>query len=135
MNLDLSSFQKALASLDEAIKAYQANSSNDFIRDACIQRFEFSYELAWKMLRRYLKENSPTETRINELNFQSLIRLGSDQGLLKNGWNSWKIYRQARNNTSHNYNEAISQEVIQQIPAFYVDANYLLDKLKKKNES
>jgi hypothetical protein len=40
--LDLSSLEKTLATLKEATLAFDQAPSNLFIRDACIQRFEYS---------------------------------------------------------------------------------------------
>lgn len=105
MKLILTQLEKTLASLHEALKEYESNTNNLFIRDSCIQRFEYSYELSWKMLKRHLKLTEPRSSEIEELNFQSLIRLGSDKGLLKHGWDNWKIYREAINITSHAYDE------------------------------
>lgn len=46
MKLDLSSLKKAVASLDEALKAHDREPRNKFIIDSCIQRFEYTYELS-----------------------------------------------------------------------------------------
>ncbi|HTQ70048.1 MAG TPA: nucleotidyltransferase substrate binding protein, partial [Acidocella sp.] len=53
--IDLSSLNRALATLDEALAAHARVPEDKLIRDACIQRFEYSYELSHKMLRRYLE--------------------------------------------------------------------------------
>jgi nucleotidyltransferase substrate binding protein (TIGR01987 family) len=56
MLLDLSSFDEALASLDRAAIRAQAAPADEDLRDAVIQRFEYTYELAWKMLKRHLEQ-------------------------------------------------------------------------------
>lgn len=134
MKLILTPLQKAIASLKEAIDAYQIEPSNLFVRDSCIQRFEYTYELSWKMLKRYLKLSEPSSENIEELNFQSLIRLGSDRGLLQNGWDKWKVYREARNITSHAYNEEKAKEIISYISDFHIEAQFLLEKLLSAND-
>jgi len=48
--LILTPLTKAVASLELAL----VQPKNEFVRDAVIQRFEYTYELCWKMLRRYL---------------------------------------------------------------------------------
>ena len=48
MKLDLSSFEKTLVLLSNVLKEYEKNS-NEFMRDACIQRFKYCYELAVKI--------------------------------------------------------------------------------------
>jgi hypothetical protein len=51
--LDLTSMENALRRFSEALQAYDNDTTNTLYRDACIQRFEFSYELSHKMLKRF----------------------------------------------------------------------------------
>lgn len=129
MELDFTSFSKAILSLEEALNEYKVNS-NAFIRDACIQRFEYTYELAWKMLKRYLEITSANPVEVDEMSFQTLIRVGSERGLLLNGWDKWAEYRKARSTTSHVYNEAKASEVFAAIPGFLIDAKHLIKQLQ-----
>jgi nucleotidyltransferase substrate binding protein (TIGR01987 family) len=131
MKLDLSSFSKAILSLQESLDEYAINKNN-FIRDACIQRFEYTYELAWKMLKRHLELVSPNPAELDEMSFQNMIRTGSEKGLLLHGWDTWAAYRKARSTTSHVYNENKAQEVFVQIPEFLKDAKFLLSALQSK---
>ncbi|QLH41985.1 MAG: nucleotidyltransferase substrate binding protein [Coxiellaceae bacterium] len=103
--LDFSSFQKAVISLDEALEAHRQDLNNRFIRDAAIQRFEYTYELASKMLRRYLLMAESSSQEVIEQSFPNLIRTGFERGLLLNSWDVWQKYRYARNITSHTYDE------------------------------
>lgn len=128
-SLNLQSFQKALASLEEVIFEFNKDTENKFIRDACIQRFEYTYELSGKMLRRYLELTETTPSEITEMSFPNLIRTGSKRGLLLKDWEQWFIYRNARNLTSHTYDEKKADQVIKIIPAFFEDAKYLFTKI------
>ena len=121
--IDLTSLTRALATLDEALAAHARAPEDKFIRDACIQRFEYSYELSHKMLRRYLEASEPTDIR--ELSFPSLIRLGHQRGLLAESWDIWSAFRDARNATSHAYDELKAVKVIKQIPSFAKAAHHL----------
>lgn len=129
MKLDLTSFINAINSLEEALQEHSRNQ-NSFIRDACIQRFEYTYELSWKMLKRFLEITSANPGDIDEMSFQNLIRSGSERGLLLNGWDIWANYRKARSTTSHVYNEIKANEVFAEIPSFLNEAKYLLKKLQ-----
>jgi nucleotidyltransferase substrate binding protein (TIGR01987 family) len=135
MNLkdfDISSLEKAISSLDEAVSAYLLQESNNFIRDAAIQRFEYSYELSHKMLKRYLEITEPSAEAVDQMLFPDLIRTASERGLLLGGWDVWKDYRHARNATSHTYDEKKAKAVYQVIPGFLKEASYLLSELKKR---
>ena len=51
-NRNLKSFEKALLQLGDALE----ESESPIVRDACLQRFEFSYELLWKTLKVFLED-------------------------------------------------------------------------------
>lgn len=132
MRLDLSSFENALDTLLEALNAHEEEPENRFIRDACIQRFEYSYELAYKFLRRYLEEAEPIPADVSDLDFSGLIRLGFKRGILAAEWVEWKEFRNSRNITSHAYDEQKADAVLKEIPNFYVEARFLLRQIKKR---
>ena len=50
--LDLTPLARALAALDRGLTRWQAAPNDAELLDACIQRFEFTFELCWKMLKR-----------------------------------------------------------------------------------
>ena len=134
MKLELSSFEKALASLDEALAEYD-RTQNQFVKDACIHRFEYTYELAHKLLKRQLEAMSATPAEIDQMSFPDMIRTGAERGLLANSWDKWKLFRDARNATSHAYNEKKANEVFERIPAFRDEAAFLLARLQERNSA
>lgn len=132
MKLELSSFENALTSLDEALAEFD-RTQNQFVKDACIQRFEYTYELAHKLLKRQLEAMSPNPSEIDQMSFADMIRSGAERGLLANGWDEWRRFRDARNATSHAYNEKKANEVFVRIPAFRDEAAFLLARLAERN--
>ncbi|MBI4128210.1 MAG: nucleotidyltransferase substrate binding protein [Parcubacteria group bacterium] len=64
--LSLAPLKKAVASLEKAL----AQTKDEFSRDSVIQRFEYTYELCWKSLKRYLFLNA----QIEESNIKNLFR-------------------------------------------------------------
>ena len=132
IQLDLSSLENALQRLNEALQAYTADTSNSLYRDACIQRFEFCYELSHKLLKRYLELAAPNPAEIDELAFPDLIRTASEQGLLRNGWDRWKDYRKARSTSSQTYDDDKAIEVMQIVPDFLAEGQAMLLELKKR---
>ncbi|MEM9242739.1 MAG: HI0074 family nucleotidyltransferase substrate-binding subunit [Pseudomonadota bacterium] len=131
MKLDLSSLEKALFSLEQALSEYNQRP-DDFIRDACIQRFKYNYELSWKLLRRYLAMIAVANINMAALSFSDLIRVGSKRNLLLSDWLVWKNYRVARNNTIHAYSSKKAEEIFAVIPDFFKDAQFLLKQLQQR---
>lgn len=125
MTLLLTPLQNAIKRLKEALDASAADPLDSLIRDAVIQRFEFTYEISHQTLRRYLLENANSEEKVRLLVFANLIRTGSEYGLLQGEWADWAEYRKMRGKTSHTYDEVIALEVIAGIPAFLAEAEHL----------
>ena len=133
MKLDITSLENAVKSLKLALDEFEKTQSV-FVKDACIQRFEYTYELSHKMLKRQLEAMSANPAEYDGMSFQNIIRAGSEVGLLLNGWDRWKEYRKERGTTSHAYSEEKANEVFEIIPDFYQEAKYLLEQLAKHNE-
>lgn len=132
MSIDISPLVNAVARLEEGYARYLQNIADQQIRDGLIQRFEFTYDLSDKMLKRFLEETSATPETIDLLSFQARIRTGNEQELLLNDWGRWKLYRDMRNVTSHTYDEAKALEVVEGIPDFIEEARFLRDKLAER---
>jgi len=80
---------------------------NEFIRDAVIQRFEYTYELCWKFIKRDLTEDLGSEA-INMLSRRDLFRTAADRGLISDPL-PWFTFHKARNETSHTYNKKTAE--------------------------
>lgn len=94
-------FQRATIRLHEACE----QTENSFIRDSVIQRFEFCWELAWKVLRFKL-----LEVGIEASNPRSVFQEALVAGLIRDG-NRWTEAQRMRNLTSHTYDEALAKQV------------------------
>lgn len=135
--LDLNSLEKAVAALQSAIRIYDENPLAEdapekiLLRDGVIQRFEFTFELSWKMLKRYLEQYGLE--RIDTLNNRDLFRVGCEQGLLRDA-SPWFHYLKMRNQTSHVYDDAKAREVFCAARDFLPDVQALLAQLKEKTE-
>lgn len=130
VTLDLTPLQRAIERLDEGWKRYQQDISDSQIRDGLIQRFEFTYEIGHKMLKRHLEATSANPGELDGISFQDLIRSGNERGLLLSDWPQWRRFRDMRGKTSHTYDEAIALEVVASIPDFQREATYLLEQLQ-----
>ncbi|WP_439291023.1 nucleotidyltransferase substrate binding protein [Lonepinella koalarum] len=118
VKLDFSPLINAIERLKEGLIRYQTDISDIQIRDGLIQRFEFTYELSHKMLKRYLAQISPNPEQYDSMSFQDLIRSGNEKGLLLGEWKDWKTYREMRLRTSHTYDEDVALNVVEGIPQF-----------------
>ena len=128
MQLDFSSFVKAVTRLDEGLKRYDLDTGDAQIRDGLIQRFEFAYDLAHKMLRRQLEAVSANPDQVDRLSFADLIRSVNEHGLIKSDWPAWRTWREMRRTTSHTYDEAKALQVVEGIPGFLAEAQDLAER-------
>jgi nucleotidyltransferase substrate binding protein (TIGR01987 family) len=132
MRLDFTSLEKALNSLHRAILRSQASPGDEELRDAVIQRFEYSYELCWKMLKRRLEQDVPDPSGIDRLSFRELLREAAERGYVQDV-ERWMDYRGLRNITAHTYDEQKARDVHQAAVEFYDDARVLLKALQSGN--
>ena len=112
MKLSLTSLEKALKSLADSLALYQEHCEDEglrlALRDSVIQRFEYSFELAWKHLKRYLALEG--ESGLDAFTRRELFRRAWEKGLLDSS-EEWFGYLKMRNLSSHTYKESTAQEV------------------------
>ena len=113
-------FTNAVERLREGVQAYQENPAK-IIRDGVIQRFEFTCELAWKTTREFLLDQGFTELNSPK----ATMRKAFSYGLIDDE-QAWIALLNARNQTSHIYDDATAQEIYSQIESEFVS---LFDKL------
>jgi len=123
--LIISPLKKALTSLRVALD----QPKNEFTRDAAIQRFEYSYELACKLLKRYL--STETGESVEGLARRELYRIARDNGLITDV-SRWMTFHDARNRTSHVYNEQVADEMYETSKSFLPEAESLYENLEKR---
>jgi len=103
----LKQFQKAVNRLDEVLK----QEKNEFIRDAAIQRFEFTFDLSWKVIKAFLEENKG-------------VICNSPKGCFREAYKQeiieyddfWTEMTDYRNKTAHIYKEELDEEIYAILP-------------------
>lgn len=119
----LNNFKNALQRLKEAAIELQQINASDVVRDGVIQRFEFTYELAWKTTKAYLEDIGI----VDKLSPKSVIKEAYAQKLIVNEQN-WLLMLHDRNMTSHVYKEEMAQEIAERITVCYITEFELLVK-------
>jgi nucleotidyltransferase substrate binding protein (TIGR01987 family) len=124
--MKLTNFQNALQRLTEAVNEFKQPESSDVIRDGVIQRFEFTYELAWKTTKVYLEDIGVVEVNSPK----AVIKEAFAQKLLGDEKN-WLLMLNDRNLTSHMYKEEMAAEIAERISSIYIkEFELLLQKLQ-----
>lgn len=95
----------AFATMLDRLAAALARPRDEFMRDSVIQRFEFTFELAWKMLKLRL-EAEGLEARTPREVLQEALQAG----FIEDG-NAWSSLLRMRNLCSHTYDEGLADEV------------------------
>jgi nucleotidyltransferase substrate binding protein (TIGR01987 family) len=139
MALDLSSLKKAIASLKNALNVAipasleaMPEDQQEVIKAGVIQNFEFTYELCWKFMKRWLEVNIGT-AYVDGVTRRELFRLSVENKLIKDV-DQWMEYHDARNETSHTYDQDTADDIFQVAQTFFSDAFELLQILEEKND-
>ena len=93
---NLSALKNAISSLEAGFARSSASPEDELVRDGAIQRFEYTYDLCWKMLKSTLKIQAPSEDIIDNMSFNELICEGFEHGMSKDP-EPWFGYRKKRN--------------------------------------
>ncbi|WP_280770664.1 HI0074 family nucleotidyltransferase substrate-binding subunit [Salipaludibacillus daqingensis] len=101
---------------------------DDLVIDATIQRFEFTYELSWKLMKTYLEYQGHLEVTSP----RKAMRQAFKDGLIQEG-EKWLKMLEDRNRTSHTYDEEIALEIYKHVKEEYVVLfDHLLNELKER---
>lgn len=119
----INQFSKALKRLEEVLK----KRKTVIIRDSAIKRFEFSFDLAWKLIKTYLAELEG----ITCLSPRDCIRQAYKIGLISYR-QFWLKMIELRNLTSHTYKEKLAARVYSQLPKALLFFQELLETVKGK---
>ena len=114
----MSSYRKALHRLAEVVNVMKVRQLNDFEADGLIQRFEFTFELAWKLMKSYA-EYQGTDKEL--MGSRDAIRWAFENKLIKDS-DVWMEMIKRRNDTSHTYDENTAADVVIRVKDAYFQA-------------
>jgi nucleotidyltransferase substrate binding protein (TIGR01987 family) len=138
--LDFSGLKRAIDSIegpagkvtDDKFMSGMDEITRKGLRSGVIQNFEFTYELCWKMMRRWLEKNIG-RAYIEGISRRELFRFARESQLIESIEN-WMIYHEARNSISHTYNEEMANEVYHIALDFIIDARKFYSTIEAKND-
>lgn len=110
---DIIKFQKAVEKLDEICKE---PIETEIIRDATIQRFEFTFETAWKCLKRMASSEG-----LDCFSPKSCFEIAYKMGLIEDEDEFIEII-DCRNQTTHIYDEIMATEIYTKIKERFLSA-------------
>jgi nucleotidyltransferase substrate binding protein (TIGR01987 family) len=132
MRLDLTPLRNALASLERGLVRRRNNPADEEVRDACIQRFEYCFELSWKMLKRQIEFELGNTEEVDGYSKRTLFRVAAERGLISSP-EPWFVYLVQRNKTSRAYDAQVAQEVAAVLEDFSLTARALLATLESRD--
>lgn len=121
LRLQIDYFERAVARLADAL----AQPKDEYLRDSAIQRFEFTFELAWKVLKRYLAAQG-----VEARSPRAAIRGAFEVGLLPDD-PGWLAMLDLRSLTTHTYDERIAEQIYAELPDVLMRFQGLLVALRR----
>ncbi|OYZ24329.1 MAG: hypothetical protein B7Y39_01350 [Bdellovibrio sp. 28-41-41] len=123
-DVSIDELKKAISTLDEALQFSQQVKNNDvqfkIARDACIQRFEYCIELSWKVsVKKLGSQTKFPKQAVREMARADLITSAE----------AWLDFIEARNSSSHSYDEETAKKVFIQILLFKDEVKKLVFQL------
>lgn len=126
-----SNFEKAFKQLENAVDLAKTRKLSKLEQQGLIQSFEYTHELAWKVMKDYfIYQGNPEITGSRDATRESF-----NVGLIEEG-EVWMDMIKSRNLTSHTYNEEIAEEIAKYITEAYIEAfSQFRNKMRKIEEN
>ena len=103
-------YKKALVTIKNAVKLADSRELSDLEKQGLIQGFEFTFELAWNVMKDYLEEQGITDI----IGSKNAIRHAFNKGLIEDG-QVWMDMIKGRNISSHTYDEETAEKLYKKI--------------------
>ncbi len=128
MNERLAACQRAVATLDEILQT----PASVIVRDASIQRFEYSFESLWKLLKTYLDQREGIVCNSPKACFREALKAGL---LSASDVETCLVMTDDRNLTSHTYIEAVAEAIYSKLPPYRDVMKQLLSSIQTRVEA
>jgi nucleotidyltransferase substrate binding protein (TIGR01987 family) len=121
-----SNYRKALAKLSDAVKKAKQEELSELEEEGLVQRFEYTFELAWKTLQDLLRYKGYIDiSGPNVVLNQAFV-----DGYIPNSL-GWRSMKKSRELSAHTYNQETADEIVESIVDTYWD---LLKELEERLE-
>lgn len=131
-------FENALMTFDKAYSVYTNDTDTptnmditEMYRDSVIKRFEYTYELAWKLMQKSLFDDYGV-ANIKNVGRKDMFRHASQVGLLDDV-QAWFTFHESRNKTTLVYDVVQLQEILNALHNFSAQCHFTLKRLKEIN--
>ncbi|MEB2784426.1 nucleotidyltransferase substrate binding protein [Algoriphagus persicinus] len=128
-----SNFNKAFLKLSQAVTQAKEKKMSELETEGLIQRFEYTYELAWKTLQDYIKDIG-----ISDINGPSKVLQEALKMELITDSAGWVKLKKSREKTSHTYNPETAEEIkdliLDQFYQLFVDLQAKLESERSGNQ-
>ena len=114
-----SNYKKALHQLQKAV---EMPVLSDIEKEGLVQRFEYTFELSWNVIKDFLEEKGNS----NILGSKDAIRLAFKLGLINDG-EIWMDMVNSRRLSSHTYDEHTANEIVKAVKEKYYTLFMQLD--------
>ena len=109
-------YQKAFFTLKNAVELAAARELTDLEKQGMIQGFEFTFELAWNVMKDYLEEQGI----IGIIGSKGAVRQAFNKSIINDG-QVWMDMIEDRNLAAHSYDEETARELVASIKNRYYD--------------
>ncbi len=113
-------YKKALSQLQKFVDKGELSELEE---QGAIQAFEYTYELAWLVLKDFLEYQG----QVDIYGSRDAIKKAFSAGLIEDG-EKWMDAYVSRTKTSHTYNEKTAKEIVSAILTTYFDLFVALEK-------
>lgn len=109
-----SNYQNALRQLNKGLAVAKTRKLNDLEKQGMVQAFEFTHELAWKVMMDFMKDRGNNEI----FGSKDATRAAFKLGLITDGA-QWMEMIDSRNLSSHTYDESTAEAIVSKITNHY----------------
>lgn len=140
MTIETAYYDRCIDTLEKAygllLKADRELIDYDMYRSACIKEFEIILEQSGKLLRKALKPYFHSSKAVDKLYFNDVFRQAVLRSIISSELcERFLEYRENRNNTAHDYDVNLAEEMLVSIPRFILDARQFSGAINQQNHA